>query len=221
MKKTSRVSRRCKSIGVATRYKKGKTANKKRVKRASSYTKRRIMRGGADDVELDALINFITSKLDNNVTTFDTTKLNTDKIMKSFNNIIDILKRLEIDVIELEILKDKIKKNEGLTVVEIFKVVKMLYNNRRQLAEKLTDLSTVLEAVLNIIIDKIPFLYSAPAKASAAAFIFALKTLRPKNNNPMPMPMPITDTSQSLQPLQPQQSPQSPQLLQTDSPVVL
>lgn len=212
MKKTSRVSRRRKSIGVATRYKKGKTANKKRVKRASSYTKRRIMRGGADEVELNALIKFITSKLNKNVT-FDTTKLNTDEIMKSFNNIIDILKGLEIDVTELEILKDKINKNEGLTVDEIFKVVKMLYNNRRQLAEKLTDLSTVLEAVLNIIIDKIPFPYSAPAKASATAFILALNTLRPKNNNPMPMP--ITDTSQSLQP------PQSPQSLQTYSPVVL
>jgi hypothetical protein len=52
MKKTSRVSRRRKSISGSRRYKKGKTANKKRVKRVSSSTRRWISGGGGGDVDV-------------------------------------------------------------------------------------------------------------------------------------------------------------------------
>jgi len=171
------------------------------------------MRGGTDDEALNVLINLITSKLDNNVT-FETSKLNRPEIIEAFHNIIAILKNNSIEVSALERLIDRITKNEGLKLVEIFEVVKMLYKNRSQLAEKLTDLSTVLEAVLNIIIEKVPLFYRAPPAAAAKTFIFALKTFRSNNNNNNnPMNMNMTDTSQSPQP--------PPQLIQTySSPVV-
>jgi hypothetical protein len=176
------------------------------------------MRGGTDDEALNVLIDLITSNLNNNVT-FDTSKLNRPEIIQAFHNIIAILKKNGIEVSALERLIVQITKNEDLKLVEIFEVVKMLYKNRSQLAEKLTDLSTVLEAVLNIIIENVPLFYRAPALAAAKAFIFALKRFRSNNNNnnnnnPMNMNMNTTDTSQSPQP--------PPKLPQTySSPVVV
>jgi hypothetical protein len=207
MKKTSRVSRRRKSISGSRRYKKGKTANKKRVKRVSSSTRRWISGGKRSQEGGGSILEPVLNVLKN-------TRINLDGVNQIIKTHAEFIKGLPDTVLD-QTIKSKISAGDTLDMPDIITILSSLYDNRNNITDKNT-LLTILEKILEDIIEKLPPIHRAIAGPILKGVISILRqplvpasslessqpTLTPQSLQPQP--------PQANQPSQPSQPPQPP-----------
>jgi hypothetical protein len=199
MKKTSRASRRRKSIGSSRRYKKGKTANKKRVKRASSCKRRRIIGGGDasgltppavitsappavttlappavtnDNPTFDAFKKLIMEKLGNNTVTIESTKLK--QALPIIKSVLELLQTQQIDVTKMREIEQKIEIGTPLYPADLLELITFLYTNRNILKSGQIQLKPLFSSVVELLIENIPGPSLSPVKVGLKTSKLAL-----------------------------------------------